>query len=216
MYLGYKRFLQALFCSVLLLGNVIAAADEGYGIYEDHPYQFVVSKTVSRFSESYMITQPKPEHSAYLNTYPGKIKKSVFRMKTTYDLSDANGWQATGSIRLISLGLVYSWASVIDIYDTRGVKIGVISGSMATLESAKFALYSYDENGYSSLVGIALANADFTHFAITTPQNSLSIADLQRDLSKNVWTVLVTTPGIIDDRLVRIFAGFLVDYQDKF
>ena len=111
---------------------------------------------------------------------------------------------------------MYSWATDIDIYDTRMVKIGFIDGSIATLESARYDLYQYDENGQEKMVGIALANADFTRFTITTPINSLPIAELVRDLNQNAWTVIVSESGVIDDRIIRIFAGFVTNYQDKF
>ena len=111
---------------------------------------------------------------------------------------------------------MFSWATDIDIYDTRGVKIGLIYGETATIESAKFSIYSYDEKGNAKIVGVALANEDFTHFSITQPVNYLPIGELVRNSKNNHWTVSVETPEIIDDRIIRIFASFVVNYQDKF
>lgn len=192
----------------------LAFTVRAYGIYELNPYQFLINKTVFNYSENYTIFAPSQTNSLYQSTYAGKIKKSAFRIRTNYDLSDANGWQATGITRLLSLGAIYPWAIDIDIYDTRSVRIGLIDGNIATLESAKFDIYSYDEAGQASKVAVALANVDFTHFFISTPDNNLLIAELNRD-DKN-WLVNVATPGIIDDRIIRIFSGFVVDYQDKF
>jgi len=209
------RILKSIFLGLIFLGNSIAMANS-YGIYETHPYEFVIKKRNSKYAETYSIYAPKVGSATYPATYPGTVKKSAFRIRTHYDLSNKNGWQATGITRLLSMGIAYSWATDIDIYDTRGVKIGMIDGNIATLESAKFNIYSYDEAGHATEVGVALANADFTHFSITTPENYLPIADLARDVTANNWTVSVITPEIIDDRIMRIFAGFVVNFQDKF
>ena len=56
---------------------------------------------------------------------------------------------------------------------------------------------------------MALSNADFTRFSITSPGNYLPIAELIRDEKNNAWTVTVTEPGMIDHRIIRIFAGFV-------
>lgn len=178
-------------------------------LHEDHPYSFVISKDVSRFSETYQIISKE--------TYPGTVKKSAFRIRTNYDLSDGHGWQATGITRLISLGAIYPWATDIDVYDTRGVQIGLIDGNLATLESAKYNMYEYDEAGNATEVGIAYANPEFTRFVIyPSSNNPLSIAEFNRNYGNNTWTVTVNYPEKIDDRMIRVFAGFVVDFQDKF
>lgn len=208
-----QALIRAVLLCVLGLTNLNAY---GYGIYESHPYEFLIKKTVSRFSEKYIISAPSQTTSTYPATYTGAIKKSSFRLRTNYDLSDQNGWQATGITRMASLGSIYPWATDIDIYDTRKVQIGFIDGNIATFESARFDIYSYDEAGKATQVGVALANADFTHFSINTPGNSLPIADFTRQIKADSWTVTVSSPGNIDDRIIRIFAGFVMNYQDKF
>lgn len=194
----------------ILLAPVMAANTIG-GVHEDHPYGFLISKDIYKTSEIYQINSELKE------TYPGSVKKSAFRIRTNYDLSDKNGWQATGITRIISLGSIYSWATDIDIYDTRGVQIGLIDGNLATLESAKFNLYDYDEAGNSAEIGIAYANADFNRFVVlSSSTNPHPIAEMNRNFSDNTWSVTVHYPEAIDDRMIRIFAGFVVDYQDKF
>ena len=132
-------------------------------------------------------------------------------------MSNADGWQATGITRLLSIGSFNQPTAIdIDIYDTRGVAIGTIYGNILTVESAKYSIYSYDEAGRSELLAYAVANADFTHFAIHTAKNSLAIAEMTRNREANTWSMVVVTPNKIDDRIIRIFAGFVVDYQDKF
>lgn len=211
-----RQRLLALLCMGMFFFVSTAVVADSLGVYEDHPYEFIIKKRVSKFSETYVISSPTAGNATYEGTYPGSIKKSAFRIRTNYDLSDRHGWQATGITRLLSLGVVYSWATDIDIYDTRGVRIGFIDGNIATLESAKYNIYSYDEAGKATEVGVALANADFTHFSITTPEQGLPIADLARHMDNARWTVTVINPGIIDDRIIRIFAGFVVHFQDKF
>lgn len=181
------------------------------GVHEDHPYDFVVTKDIYKFSEVYQIKSPQKE------TYPGSIKKSAFRIRTNYDLSNKDGWQATGITRVLSLGSLYHWAKEIDIYDTRGVQIGFIDGNLATLESAKFTIYEYDEAGKATAIGVAYANRNFDRFVILESSDSPHpIADLNRNLSNNTWSVSVHYPEIIDDRIIRIFAGFVIDHEDKF
>ncbi|MCR9192516.1 MAG: hypothetical protein NXI01_07630 [Gammaproteobacteria bacterium] len=209
-----QQLMKTFFWGLLFLSSIVMAKE--FGVYETHPYEFLIKKNIFQFSETYLISAPSQSDTSYQPTYRGMVKKSAFRIRTNYDLSNQNGWQATGITRLLSMGIVYPWATDIDIYDTRGVKIGFIDGSIATLESARFDLYHYDETGHSTQVGVALANADFTHFSITNPENYLSIAELTRDMKKNAWKITVTVPEIIDDRMIRIFAGFVINYQDQF
>jgi hypothetical protein len=209
-----QQLLKTIFLGLFFISSSVFAA--GSGVFEDHPYEFLIKKTISQFSESYTISPLPQGESVYGPTYTGVVKKSAFRIRTNYDLSDQNGWQATGITRILSMGMMYSWATDIDIYDTRNVKIGFIDGSIATVESARYDLYSYDEEGQAIQVGVALANVDFTNFSISTPGNYLPIGELNRDLKNNFWTVTITEPGVIDDRIIRIFAGFVVNYQDKF
>lgn len=181
------------------------------GVHEDHPYGFLITKDVYKFSEIYQI------NSLLKETYPGSVKKSSFRIRTNYDLSNKDGWQATGITRIISLGTLYHWAKQIDIYDTRGVQIGFIDGALATLESAKFYIYDYDESGKATQIGIAYSNPDFSRFVIwTSLSDHHPIAEMNRNFSDNTWSVAVHYPEVIDDRIMRIFAGFVVDHQDKF
>ncbi len=210
-----KRYgLKTVLLGFLFFTSIVNAS--GYGVFEHHSYEFLIKKNISKFSEAYRIYAPLQGTTSYPTTYPGMIKKSAFRVRTNYDLSNQEGWQATGITRMLSMGIVYPWATDIDIFDTRGVKIGFIDGNIATLESAKFDLYSYDEQGQATKVGVALANADFTHFSITSPGNYLPIAELARHTKDDAWAVTVTVPDTIDDRIIRIFAGFVVNYQDKF
>lgn len=203
-----KSFVSSVLVPFTIFYSVMA---NSYGVHEDHPYDFVISKDIYKFSEIYQIKSPLKE------TYPGSIKKSAFRIRTNYDLSNKDGWQATGITRVISLGSVYPWATDVDVYDTRGVKIGLIDGDMATLEAAKFNIYEYDEEGKSVAIGSAYASPDFNRFVIlSTSDNPHPIAELNRNVNEKTWSTTVHYPEKIDDRMVRIFAGFVIDFENKF
>ncbi|MDF1684238.1 MAG: hypothetical protein P1U36_06230 [Legionellaceae bacterium] len=189
-----------------------AYADINYGVHEENPYHFDIKKDIHPTAEVYRI------NSKLRETYAGSIKKSAFRIRTNYDLSNEHGWQATGITRIVSIGSLFSWAKDIDIYDTRRTQIGMIDGELATLEAAKFSIYEYSEKGEATRVAIAYANADFKRFIVLaedTNINPVPIAELNRTEPNN-WHVSVNYPDKIDDRIIRIFAGFVVDYQDKF
>ncbi|STY29857.1 Uncharacterised protein [Legionella wadsworthii] len=204
------RKIMISFLSLLFILSYASIA-HSYGVHEDHPYDFVVTKDVYKFSEIYQIKSPQRE------TYPGSVKKSAFRIRTNYDLSNKDGWQATGITRIISLGSLYPWAKEIDIYDTRGVQIGFIDGNLATLESAKFTIYDYDESGKANEIGFAYANPSFDRFVILSSLNNPHpIAELNRNFGDKTWNVSVHYPEQIDDRIIRIFAGFVIDHENKF
>ncbi|MCD6038933.1 MAG: hypothetical protein K0S27_333 [Gammaproteobacteria bacterium] len=196
---------------LILFFILYAQANLAYGVHESNPYTFSITKHIYKLAEMYQIKSFQDE------TYPGTVKKSAFRVRTNYDLSNAEGWQATGITRIASLGTIYPWAKEIDIYDTRGVKIAFIDGEFATLESAKFTLYEYDEVGHAMLIGFAYASKDFTHFAVVPSMNDpRPLAELNSNPDGQSWNVTVHYPEKIDDRLIRIFAGFVLDYQYKF
>ncbi len=207
-----KKFVVSSLAALMMTSSCALHADKSYGVHEDKPYNFDIKKDVHPTSEMYRITSKLRE------TYPGNVKKSAFRVRTNYDLSNEHGWQATGITRIMSLGSLFSWAKDIDIYDTRRVQIGMVDGELATLESAKFSIYEYDEKGKATRVAIAYANADFKRFIVlaeNTNINPVPIAELNRT-DANTWHVSVNYPEKIDDRIIRIFAGFVVDYQNKF
>lgn len=195
----------------LLTFTTYATNSSRDGVHEQQPYEITLTKHVYKFSEIYQIKSPLRD------TYPGSIKKSAFRIRTNYDLSNKDGWQATGITRVVSLGSIYPWAKDIDIYDTRGAQIGLIYGELATLESAKFSIYEYDDASKAQMVGIAYADPDFKRFVILESNNNPHpIAEFNRNTADDSWNVSVHYPEKIDDRIIRIFAGFIVDYENKF
>jgi hypothetical protein len=192
---------------VLSTASVIAA-----GIHEDHPYEFDIRTDPYAFATYFQIDS--------INTYIGTVKKSSFELRTNYDLSDENGWQATGIKNVFNLGTLYAWASEITVYDARNVKIAMIDGQVTTTENAKFSLYEYDEEGDYTLIGVAYLDNDFDSFTILDTELQ-PIAKLERysvsiEGAVDYWHVSVSHPEKIDDRLFRIFAAFVIDNQDYF
>jgi len=189
-------------CALMLMGSVNAAT------HEKLPYHFKIQKKEYRYSTYFEIDSE--------DTYRGAVKKSRFRVRSHYDLSDSNGWQATGICRLLTLGAFYTWATEIDVYNTEGTWIGMIDGQVMTTAAARFSLYNED----SELVGIAFLDKNCQGVTISSPDNdAYTIARFDRIyvLDKvDDWEISVFDPEQIDDRLIRIFAAFIIDHQGEF
>lgn len=200
--------------SVFALFFVLSTAAATASVHEDHPYEFDIRRDPYQFATFFQINSH--------DTYIGTVKKSSFRIRTNYDLSDANGWQATGIKRVLDPVVFFTWGSKIDIYDTRDEKVGVIYGALLTWEHAAFNLYEYDEKGNYICAGIAYLDRDYDSFTILFPDGGPHpIAKIERqqvsiDGAVDFWKVSVYHPERIDDRIVRIFAAFVLDYQDNF
>lgn len=195
---------------VLSCGSAIAATESD----KSHAYEFNIRKDPYAFATYFQIDSD--------DTYIGTVKKSSFPIRTNYDLSDENGWQATGIKRILTLGSVYAWASEIDIYDTRGVKIGMIDGQVLPTEPTNFRLYEYDEEGNYTCIGIANLDPDYDCFSIffadggPHPLAKLERHTISTEGAVDFWKVRVYQPQKIDDRLIRIFAAFVIDHQNYF
>lgn len=203
-----RNYIVCFFMLFAIMGSATAA------VHEEHSYEFDIRRDPYQFATYFQINSN--------DTYIGSVKKSTFRIRKNYDLSNQHGWQATGVVRVFTLGAIYSWASEIDIYDTRGVKFGMIDGQIATTENAKFGLYEYDDEGNYTHVGIAYLDGDFDSFTILYPDGGPHpIAKLERCFTPggngiDFWKIKVYHPESIDDRLIRIFAAFVIDHQDDF
>lgn len=196
---------------LFLILTIASAGQLLSAVHEVHPYEFEVHKDAYMFSTDFQIDSN--------NTYIGNVKKSKLRVFTSYDLRNEHGWQATGVMNPVSLGLIYPWASEIYIHDTRKKTIACIDGQVVA-RYAQFSLYQYDEEENYTRIGIAYLDADRDTFTILLPDNSgRVIARLQRvgvSGGRDYWKVKVHHPEIIDDRLIRIFAAFVCDFQDDF
>lgn len=192
---------------VLFLLFLIFSISSSYA--NEKKYHFKISKKEYRFSTFFEIDSE--------DSFRGNIKKSVFRLRTCYDLSDIHGWQATGIVRVLSLGAIYTWAKEIDVYDdTRGEYIGMIDGQVVTTAAARFSLY----DAKNDLVGIAFLDNNYSGFTISDPSSeAYTIARLKRNYIRDDvdnWEVTVYEGERIDPRILRIFSAFAVDYQNAF
>ncbi|MCH9631588.1 MAG: hypothetical protein S4CHLAM37_16120 [Chlamydiia bacterium] len=171
-------------------------------------YHFKISKKEYRFSTFFEIDSSDAPR--------GNVKKSFFRMRTNYDLSDVHGWQATGTVRVMSLGSLFAWAKEIDMYDTSGQYIGMIDGQVMSTAAARYSIYDSSNN----LVGIAFLDHNCSGFTITHPNSeAYTIARLKRNYVQDTvddWDITVYESDLIDERIIRIFAAFVCDYQNSF
>jgi hypothetical protein len=150
--------------------------------------------------------------------YPiGSVVKSVFHIATHYDSYDRFGmYEGQGICRIFCLGLFYTWGTEIDIYNMEGDKVGMIDGQMASAEPAKFSFY----DACGQRVAIGYLDHNCAGFSLVDPDNSsFVLARLTRNFILDTvdnWDVAVYYPEIIPLHLVKIFAAFVCDTQNKF
>ena len=147
----------------------------------------------------------------------GSVSKSVFHIRTNYDLYDKKGaFEAVGICRVLTLGLIYSWATEMDLYDSNGQHIGVIDGQLMTSSQAKFSIYDSTQKR----VGIAYLDNTCSAFTIVDPDNERHIlASLKRNFVADTidnWEVSIYERDVIDVRIIKIFSAFAVDTQKDF
>jgi len=198
-----------LFALLGLLFSFSSYAEETKDPYRStQPYHFKIQKKQYRSSSFFEIDTE--------DTYRGNIKKSSFRIRNCYDLSDKDGWCATGIKRFLSVGLFFNWASVIDIWGVNDEWLGMIEGNILSTSKAKFSIYDREE----TLIGIAYMDLQGLGVTITPPENeAYTLARLERVFvpdAADYWKVTVYEPEKFDDRLIRIFAAFCVDTQASF
>lgn len=150
--------------------------------------------------------------------YPvGSVVKSSFHIKTHYDAYDRYGlYEGQGICRIFCLGLFYTWATEIDIYNGEGEYVGLIDGQMVSAEPAKFSFY----DGAGRKVAVGYLDQNCMGFSLVDPENSsFVLARLTRNFILDTvdnWDVVIYYPEFIHPRLVKIFAAFVCDTQDKF
>lgn len=133
-----------------------------------------------------------------------------------YDLFDSeNAFIARGITRVFSLGFLYSWAMDIDVYDSN-TYIGSIQGKMATKARSKFSFY----NAAGEEIGIAYLNEKSANFILVSPkEEGIVLAELKGEVFGDMssWQInILKQPFSIDERLFKIFAAFVSDYDSRF
>lgn len=147
----------------------------------------------------------------------GSVVKSVFHITTHYDSYDRFGlYEGRGICRMVTLGLIYNWATEIDIYHTHGNKIGMIDGQVVSSEPAKFSFYDADDNR----ICIAYLDQNCMGFVLVDPENSsFVLARLTRNFILDTidnWDISLYHPDRLPLKFVKIFAAFACDTQDSF
>lgn len=147
----------------------------------------------------------------------GSVIKSALHLRTHYDLYDRHGiFEAQAICAIRPLGSLFTWATVINIYDLDGNDLGQINGQVLTTEAAKFNFYN--SNGECIAIGYLDENA--MGFSIVSPKNSaFLLAGLKRKFVKKMpdhWDVSVFEKELISPVLVKIFAAFVCDRQGSF
>jgi hypothetical protein len=211
------------------LFSVKVFADEGNSLCNSLFFHEKKETSSGDQKDSYLSLDPyhlsvqmkKYEYSTFFeidseDSWRGNVKKSKFRLRDNYDLSDKNGWCATGIKRIVSLGSFFNWAAEVDIFGVNGVRLGYIEGKLLTTAKAKFYIYNREDN----LVAIAYFDIDNKGVTISPPDNeTFTLARFNRIFTPDIhdsWEVVVYEPEIIDSRIIRIFAAFCVDVQDSF
>ena len=147
----------------------------------------------------------------------GSVVKSIFHITTHYDSYDRYGlYEGQGICRLVTLGLIYPWATKIDIYNLNGIKMGMIDGQVLYSEPVIFAFYDAEDHQ----ICLAYLDQNGMGFVLTDPENpGVVFARLKRHaLSDNPdhWDISVYHPDRLPLKFVKIFAAFVCDKQNKF
>lgn len=127
---------------------------------------------------------------------------------------------ANAYIRLFSLGQLFSWSSVMDIYNTSETHLGTIEGCWLTLAPAKFEFY----NSQHDLLAIGYMDEDKMGITLSTPQEQ-PIARYHcifQNLTPTVdqitshWVLNVSNRDILPASFLLFFGAFLVDHESHF
>lgn len=188
---------RAILCTLLLFASPLLAATERYEITE-HPYTF---STYFELNGA--------------DGYVGRIVKSKFHVRTHYNLyNERSEYVGQGISQMASLGSIYAWGKDFDIYDSSGAWIGMIDGVVLTSSEAKFVFYNHAHVH----IATAYMNNDRSGFILVDLEGR-TFALLKRnfvDHSIDSWNVTIYNNAVCDPRILRVFVGFAIDYQEHF
>lgn len=149
--------------------------------------------------------------------HQGNLVKTKLSLRTSYEYYTHEGELSSAAfLRVFSLGSLYTWAGVLDVYDTDGGRVGLIEGAVLTFQPSKFHLY----DPVNQLVGTAYMDHDRMGFTLCDPVNEMrTIATFRRVFVKDVvdhWVVKIHDRYSVDPRLIYSFAAFALDNQNDF
>lgn len=204
-----KRFLTCLAMNLALLTlQADAAAPKSM--------KYVIREREYRFSNYFEFTSDEGAHGVVV-----KKRFAYLHLTNHYDVYDRVGqFEAQGASRLFSLGSLYSWGTEIDIYNSEGRKIGLISGRTLTTAASSFNIYEYDLDGYATLKAIAFMDGERRSFSLLDANNDkVTLATLTRHFVPNMrdhWECQLFDQNALNPSIIKVFAAFAVDHQEYF
>ena len=180
-----------------------------YALSKEETTSYRVTRSDYTLSSVFEMTNEK--------TNFGSVVKNIFHVATHYDSYDRYGlYEGQGICRILTLGLIYTWAAEIDIYDAHGDRIGMIDGQVISSEPAKFSFYDAEGNR----ICIAYLDQHCTGFVFVDPDNSAFIlAHLTRNFIVDTidnWEASLYHPERLPKLFLKIFAAFACDTQNDF
>jgi len=148
----------------------------------------------------------------------GKIIRTGFMCpRYYYDLYDNDeGFTARGITRAFSLGLIYSRATDIDIYDNQDNVIGMIIGKILKRSRIKFNFY----DAYQNPTATAYINGETNDIILVSANNPSKI--LAKFTGQSFGEVgyinidFISGDTTIDVRIIKVFAAFVSDFYENF
>lgn len=203
-----SRFFKALTAFIIASGLLSSVSLFAYSPISI-PTQVVIHERLFTFSDYYEIDSDVGSQ--------GNLIKAKLALWTSYQYYDQEGKHAAAAyLRIFSLGSLYTWAGVLDVYDGKGDRVGLIEGAILTFLPSKFSLY----DAQNCLVGTAYMDHDAMGFTVSDPVNEVkTLANFRRVFVKDVtdhWVITINDPEAIDLRLLYSFGAFVIDNQNDF
>jgi hypothetical protein len=134
---------------------------------------------------------------------------------THYDYTKAGSGETTrGYLRSLSLGQVFTWAGILDVYTSNGSLMGTVQGCWMTLSPSKFEFYSAEGRS----LGTAYMDANKMGFTIVSAGDERTVAKFTRMSVPNqtdYWYLNIYEDDIAPELLLT-FGAFAVDNQGEF
>ena len=143
------------------------------------------------------------------------VRTGLLTPRYYYDLYDRdNVLQMRGVTRAFSLGFLFSWGMEIDLYEGEDCA-GKIEGRVLSSSRAKFAFY----DALGRAVATAYLNDESSNFLLVSEQSEGNVfAELKGKAygDASVWEMEFLNDPTVDEKALKIFAGFVSDYQKSF
>lgn len=140
------------------------------------------------------------------STVRGKIKETVFSLKTEYTLQMEKKTAAVGRMSM------FSWGTEIKYYDEHDAYLGYLKEDvLKSLVSWHSTYYVYDKND-QLIAESKKSELLSTSINLYSPNGDL-IAKIHRPngfltFGFDEWTITIQKPGVIDDRVLILIAAY--------